>query len=66
MSPNHRTLFQRFDAASGEHAKAQHKSFDCNTMDQSDDIVYGVHDLEAMCSPQASPVRQAQLNSTER
>lgn len=30
----------------GKHIKAQHKSFDCSIMDLSDDLAYGVHDLE--------------------
>jgi dGTPase len=30
----------------GKHYTAKHKSFDCSIMDLSDDIAYGVHDLE--------------------
>ena len=29
-----------------KHHEAQHKSFDCSIMDLSDDIAFGVHDLE--------------------
>lgn len=46
LSPNDRTLFQASDLVPHKHAKARHKSFDCSIMDQSDDIAYGVHDLE--------------------
>ncbi|MGY2733602.1 anti-phage deoxyguanosine triphosphatase [Sphingomonas sp. UYP23] len=34
------------NARPGRHRKALHKSFDCSIMDLSDDIAFGVHDLE--------------------
>ncbi len=46
LSPNDRAQFQAFDPVPKKHGKAQHKSFDCSIMDLSDDIAYGVHDLE--------------------
>ncbi|TFV40594.1 dNTP triphosphohydrolase [Bradyrhizobium frederickii] len=46
LPPGDRMLFQEFDPMPGKHGKARHKSFDCSIMDQSDDIAYGVHDLE--------------------
>jgi dGTPase len=51
LSPNDRAQFQAFDPVPNKHGKAQHskarhKSFDCSIMDLSDDIAYGVHDLE--------------------
>jgi dGTPase len=41
-----RQAFQAFEPVEGKHAKPTHKSFDCSIMDVSDDIAYGVHDLE--------------------
>ncbi|WP_316184809.1 anti-phage deoxyguanosine triphosphatase [Bradyrhizobium sp. SZCCHNRI1003] len=42
-----RDEFQNFiRGGSNRHNKAKHKSFDCSIMDLSDDIAYGVHDLE--------------------
>lgn len=41
-----RQAFQAFKPVQGKHAKSEHKSFDCSIMDVSDDIAYGVHDLE--------------------
>jgi dGTPase len=41
-----RELFECVDEKSGAHSKPRHKSFDCSIMDLSDDIAYGVHDLE--------------------
>lgn len=46
MSPRDRDTFQSFDIAPGAHGRPKHKSFDCSIMDMSDDIAYGVHDLE--------------------
>ncbi|WFU23719.1 anti-phage deoxyguanosine triphosphatase [Bradyrhizobium sp. CB1717] len=46
LPPGDRMLFREFDPVQGKHGKARHKSFDCSIMDQSDDIAYGVHDLE--------------------
>jgi dGTPase len=41
-----RDAFQSVDLMEGKHAKPNHKSFDSSIMDVSDDIAYGVHDLE--------------------
>lgn len=41
-----RDMFVRSEARPGRHGKAMYKSFDCSIMDVSDDIAYGVHDLE--------------------
>lgn len=41
-----RDVFQSVTAKTGAHSKPLHKSFDCSIMDLSDDIAYGVHDLE--------------------
>ncbi|UFW46432.1 MULTISPECIES: anti-phage deoxyguanosine triphosphatase [Bradyrhizobium] len=38
--------FTSCNAVAGKHNKPKHKSFDCSIMDVSDDIAYGVHDLE--------------------
>ncbi|WP_294254796.1 anti-phage deoxyguanosine triphosphatase [uncultured Sphingomonas sp.] len=52
LSESDRNLFTRFDtsepAAQGlpEHHRTRHKSLDCSIMDVSDDIAFGVHDLE--------------------
>jgi dGTPase len=51
LSPNDRAQFQAFDPVPNkrgkpQHNKARHKSFDCSIMDLSDDIAYGIHDLE--------------------
>ncbi|MCP1842131.1 dGTPase [Bradyrhizobium sp. USDA 4524] len=41
-----RIEFQAFDLVTGKHSRPRHKSLDCSIMDLSDDIAYGVHDLE--------------------
>jgi dGTPase len=41
-----REVFQRATAKEGAHNKPLYKSFDCSIMELSDDIAYGVHDLE--------------------
>ena len=41
-----RSAFQSITKIDGKHHKAKYKSFDCSIMDLSDDIAYGVHDLE--------------------
>src|SRR6185312_6767426 len=41
-----RTSFQSSAGEPGQHRRPIHKSFDCSIMDLSDDIAYGVHDLE--------------------
>lgn len=46
LSKEDRERFQSFTPVEGKHAKPDHKSFDCSIMDLSDDIAYGVHDLE--------------------
>lgn len=46
LSENDRTEFQTFDKKDGKHNAPRHKSFDCSIMDLSDDIAYGIHDLE--------------------
>jgi dGTPase len=46
LSPADRAQFRAFDHVPKKHCKARHKSFDCSIMDLSDDIAYGVHDLE--------------------
>ncbi|MGY8635584.1 anti-phage deoxyguanosine triphosphatase [Bradyrhizobium sp. 14AA] len=46
LSPEDRIEFQSFDPIPEKHGKTRHKSFDCSIMDLSDDIAYGVHDLE--------------------
>jgi dGTPase len=46
MTDNDRTEFQTCDQRSDKHHSARHKSFDCSIMDLSDDIAYGIHDLE--------------------
>jgi dGTPase len=46
LSPADRNAFEDFDARGGKHHSPRHKSFDCSIMDLSDDIAYGVHDLE--------------------
>ena len=46
LTPTDRETFQSFDTRLGKHNSARYKSFDCSIMDLSDDIAYGVHDLE--------------------
>jgi dGTPase len=46
LNDNERHNFQSFVTEHGKHSRAKHKSFDCSIMDLSDDIAYGVHDLE--------------------
>lgn len=46
LSAADRLEFQAFDPVPERHGKTRHKSFDCSIMDLSDDIAYGVHDLE--------------------
>jgi dGTPase len=41
-----RTEFESMQLIPSKHSKSIHKSFDCSIMDVSDDIAYGVHDLE--------------------
>ena len=41
-----RETFISVEPRSGEHGKANYKSFDCSIMDLADDITFGVHDLE--------------------
>jgi dGTPase len=41
-----KAAFQSASPQEGKHKKPNHKSFDCSIMDLSDDIAYGVHDLE--------------------
>lgn len=38
--------FQAVSPQEGKHGKPVHKSLDCSIMDLSDDIAYGIHDLE--------------------
>jgi dGTPase len=46
LNDNDREVFQSATAKVGSHSKPMHKSFDCSIMELSDDIAYGVHDLE--------------------
>lgn len=46
LADKDKELFQSITRQEGKHSKAKHKSFDCSIMDLSDDIAYGVHDLE--------------------
>jgi dGTPase len=46
LNERDREVFQSVTPKDGKHSKANHKSFDCSIMDLSDDIAYGVHDLE--------------------
>jgi dGTPase len=46
LSKTDRDEFQACDPVDKKHGKPRHKSFDCSIMDVSDDIAYGVHDLE--------------------
>jgi dGTPase len=46
LSTADRDEFQASDPKTGKHNSPRHKSFDCSIMDLSDDIAYGVHDLE--------------------
>ena len=41
-----RHAFLALSHSAHKHAKAKHKSLDCSIMDVSDDIAYGIHDLE--------------------
>lgn len=41
-----REIFQSVGRQEGKHGKPLHKSLDCSIMDLSDDIAYGIHDLE--------------------
>jgi dGTPase len=56
-----REVFQSATARKGAHDKPLHKSFDCSIMELSDDIAYGVHDLEdsiALCLIKEDSFRQ--------
>jgi dGTPase len=46
LSDEDREIFQSFTNQAGKHNRPNHKSFDCSIMDLSDDIAYGIHDLE--------------------
>jgi dGTPase len=46
LSADDRKIFQSVKDGGAKHHRAQHKSFDCSIMELSDDIAYGVHDLE--------------------
>jgi dGTPase len=46
LDDNDRTAFQSTAPQDSKHRRPIHKSFDCSIMDLSDDIAYGVHDLE--------------------
>lgn len=46
LSSSDRVEFQKISTKVGSHGSTIHKSFDCSIMDVSDDIAYGVHDLE--------------------
>ena len=46
LKKSDRDEFEAFTSGGAKHHKAKHKSFDCSIMDLSDDIAYGVHDLE--------------------
>ena len=39
-------IFETFESGGARHNRPKHKSFDCSIMDLSDDIAYGIHDLE--------------------
>jgi dGTPase len=46
LSDSDRLIFESVKSGGAEHNKPNHKSFDCTIMDLSDDIAYGIHDLE--------------------
>lgn len=46
LSNGDKDTFQSVEDGGANHHKAKYKSFDCSIMDLSDDIAYGVHDLE--------------------
>ena len=46
FSHNDKQRFMQFNAKQNGHSKTQFKSFDCSIMELSDDIAYGIHDLE--------------------
>jgi dGTPase len=46
LNDKDRAAFQSDSPQEGRHSTPNHKSFDCSIMDVSDDIAYGVHDLE--------------------
>lgn len=46
LSADDRIIFELVDNGGEKHNKPKHKSFDCSVMDLSDDIAYGIHDLE--------------------
>jgi dGTPase len=46
LQQHDRRAFQSFNVVNGAHSKPVHKSLDCSIMDLSDDVAYGVHDLE--------------------
>ena len=46
LSASDRDLFMSVRDGGDKHHEALHKSFDCSIMDLSDDIAFGVHDLE--------------------
>ena len=46
FSNEDKDAFMQFTAKPNTHSKTQFKSFDCSIMELSDDIAYGIHDLE--------------------
>ena len=46
LTRNDKEVFRSVQDGGLKHHKAKYKSFDCSIMDLSDDIAYGVHDLE--------------------
>lgn len=46
FSHNDKQRFMQFNTKQNGHSKTQFKSFDCSIMELSDDIAYGIHDLE--------------------
>ena len=46
FSNEDKDAFMQFTAKLNAHSKTQFKSFDCSIMELSDDIAYGIHDLE--------------------
>ena len=46
FSNEDKDAFMQFNAKLNSHSKTQFKSFDCSIMELSDDIAYGIHDLE--------------------
>lgn len=46
FSQSDKDRLMQFAAKEKDHSKTQFKSFDCSIMELSDDIAYGIHDLE--------------------